>query len=372
MPHACSATTTSLCSSMAAQADRPRATGAPFRPEASAADAELALASAATLITEAALEEVSPYIDLGQQLADTVPDERRLRFDFHLATIRLALARRRADLDVVQEAMVSMEAALAAPPRRSAISATPYGPSRCRNLGSRSCGRSRLGRGAPRPRAGARAWRAAQDGRPYRSSSLGRLGHRLPVAAVLASAPPGVPLRLSEEAVRDRRGARLDGTHPVLAPARGRGGRRRSRWLARVDDVGAVARRGARRDHRRPGRSSPRSRAARPLTPRASSALARAGPGLVEALDDAPREAPAPRVARPFSQPRTPSPWLPGRGSSRSQAARRRPRLRARAALAAARRRRARPRSGMRLARRRPLRSPTADAAPGGSRRSRP
>jgi LuxR family transcriptional regulator, maltose regulon positive regulatory protein len=87
-----------------------------FPPEASAADAELALASAATLITEAALEEVPAYIDLGQELAATVPDERRPRFDLHLATIRLALARRRADLDVVQEAMASMEAALAAPP----------------------------------------------------------------------------------------------------------------------------------------------------------------------------------------------------------------------------------------------------------------
>ncbi len=87
-----------------------------FPPDASAEDAELALASAATLITEAALEEVPAYIDFGQQLANTVPDERRPRFDLHLATIRLALARRRADLDVVQEAMASMEAALAAPP----------------------------------------------------------------------------------------------------------------------------------------------------------------------------------------------------------------------------------------------------------------
>jgi LuxR family transcriptional regulator, maltose regulon positive regulatory protein len=87
-----------------------------FPTEASAADAELALASAATLITEAALEEVPGYLDRGQQLADTVPDERRPRFDLHLATIRLAFARRRADLDVVQEAMASMEAALAAQP----------------------------------------------------------------------------------------------------------------------------------------------------------------------------------------------------------------------------------------------------------------
>ena len=85
-----------------------------FPPDASAADAELALASAATLITEAALEEVPAYIELGQQLADTIPDERRPRFDLHLATIRLALARRRADFDLVQEAMASMEAALAA------------------------------------------------------------------------------------------------------------------------------------------------------------------------------------------------------------------------------------------------------------------
>ena len=87
-----------------------------FPPEASAADAELALASAATLITEAALEEVPAYIDLGRQLADSVPDERRPRFDIHLATFTLALARRRGDLDVVRKAMASMEAALAAQP----------------------------------------------------------------------------------------------------------------------------------------------------------------------------------------------------------------------------------------------------------------
>ena len=87
-----------------------------FPPEASAANAELALASAATLITEAALEEVPAYIDLGRQLADSVPDERRPRFDIHLATFTLALARRRGDLDVVRKAMASMEAALAAQP----------------------------------------------------------------------------------------------------------------------------------------------------------------------------------------------------------------------------------------------------------------
>ena len=103
-------TATSLCSSMAGSRGS-RSLGA-FPPEASAADAE-ALASAATLITEAALEEVPAYIDLGRQLADSVPGT---RFDIHLATFTLALARRRGDLDVVRKAMASMEAALAAQP----------------------------------------------------------------------------------------------------------------------------------------------------------------------------------------------------------------------------------------------------------------
>lgn len=87
-----------------------------FPPDASAEDAELALAFAATLIVEARLEEVSPYVDHARRLADGVPQARRDHFDLHLAAVTLALERRRGDLTVVQETMRSMQAALAAQP----------------------------------------------------------------------------------------------------------------------------------------------------------------------------------------------------------------------------------------------------------------
>jgi LuxR family maltose regulon positive regulatory protein len=87
-----------------------------FPPEASAGDAELALAFAETLVVEAAIEEVPAYIELAQRLADTVPEGRRARFDLQLAVVRLALARRLGDLSTSLEMRRSMEAVLAAQP----------------------------------------------------------------------------------------------------------------------------------------------------------------------------------------------------------------------------------------------------------------
>jgi LuxR family maltose regulon positive regulatory protein len=87
-----------------------------FPPDASAGNAELALAVAVTLIVEAAIDEVPAYIDLAQRLADTVPEARRARFDLQLAAVRLALARRLGDLNASLEMRGSMEAILAAHP----------------------------------------------------------------------------------------------------------------------------------------------------------------------------------------------------------------------------------------------------------------
>jgi LuxR family maltose regulon positive regulatory protein len=90
-----------------------------FPTDASAGDAELALALAATLILEASLEEVPAYVDVARQLIGTVPEDRRPRFDLHLATVRLALARRRGDLRVVLEATAEIEVALTSQPVRA-------------------------------------------------------------------------------------------------------------------------------------------------------------------------------------------------------------------------------------------------------------
>ena len=87
-----------------------------FPPDASAGDAELALAFAVTLLVEAAIEEIPAYVDLAQRLADTVPEERRTSFDLQLAMVRLALARRVGDLTASLEMRRSMETLLAAQP----------------------------------------------------------------------------------------------------------------------------------------------------------------------------------------------------------------------------------------------------------------
>ncbi|MGE5747861.1 MAG: LuxR C-terminal-related transcriptional regulator [Solirubrobacterales bacterium] len=87
-----------------------------FPPDASAGNAELALAFAVTLVVEAAIQEIPAYINLAQRLADTVPEGRRRRFELQLAAVRLALARRLGDLTVSLEMKRSMEALLAAQP----------------------------------------------------------------------------------------------------------------------------------------------------------------------------------------------------------------------------------------------------------------
>jgi LuxR family transcriptional regulator, maltose regulon positive regulatory protein len=81
---------------------------------ASARNAELAVAYAATLIAEAAIEEIPSYLELAERLADTVPEERRMRFDLALAAVSLAFARRRGNFPAVLEISRSMEAALTA------------------------------------------------------------------------------------------------------------------------------------------------------------------------------------------------------------------------------------------------------------------
>jgi LuxR family transcriptional regulator, maltose regulon positive regulatory protein len=201
-----------------------------FPPDASAADAELALASAATLITEAALEEVPAYIDLSEELTDSVKQERRPRFDLDMATIRLALARRRGDLDVVQEAMASMEAALAAQPAtepdlRDAVRAVAL-----QELGIAELWSSRF-EPARRDLEHAVALER-RVGRPFlQVSSLGHLG----IACPWTGSSLAMGLERSEEAVRiaEEHGWMED---PVVGTGLATGAMAHL-WLGRFDEV---------------------------------------------------------------------------------------------------------------------------------------
>ena len=59
-------------------------------------------------------DETEAYIEVAERLAETVPEERRRRFDLRVASTKLWLARRRVDLATALEAKREVEAALAA------------------------------------------------------------------------------------------------------------------------------------------------------------------------------------------------------------------------------------------------------------------
>jgi LuxR family maltose regulon positive regulatory protein len=87
---------------------------ATFPPEAAAEDAELAIVLAGARLFEGRADETDAYIEVADRVAETVPEERRRRFDLRVASTKLWLARRRVDLPAALEAMRGVEAALAA------------------------------------------------------------------------------------------------------------------------------------------------------------------------------------------------------------------------------------------------------------------
>jgi LuxR family maltose regulon positive regulatory protein len=87
-----------------------------FRPGVPARDAQLALVAAGARIPDAALEDAGTYLAIAEEGAEDVPSEARPRFDVEVAAVKLALARRRADLPAVLEAADALETALRARP----------------------------------------------------------------------------------------------------------------------------------------------------------------------------------------------------------------------------------------------------------------
>ena len=71
---------------------------ATFPAEAAAEDAELAIVLAAARMFAGRPDETEAYIEVAERLADTVPQDRRRRFDLRIASTKLWLARRSVDL----------------------------------------------------------------------------------------------------------------------------------------------------------------------------------------------------------------------------------------------------------------------------------
>ena len=89
-----------------------RALLAGFPADAPSADAELARVFAGVEIERGSLDEAAAHFHVAQQLAATVPDERRRRFDVALGLGMLGVAARRGDFTAALEKSRSLEAAL--------------------------------------------------------------------------------------------------------------------------------------------------------------------------------------------------------------------------------------------------------------------
>jgi LuxR family maltose regulon positive regulatory protein len=87
-----------------------------FPRHAPASDPELALASAMASAFDGLDDESAAHLAVAEQLAGTLPDDRRRRFELGLAGTRLWLARLRGDVGEASDAFEAVEAALCALP----------------------------------------------------------------------------------------------------------------------------------------------------------------------------------------------------------------------------------------------------------------
>ncbi|HSO98066.1 MAG TPA: LuxR C-terminal-related transcriptional regulator [Solirubrobacteraceae bacterium] len=199
-----------------------------FPADVAAADAELALVFGTARLMDQQRDEGASYLDLAERLVDTVPVERRRRFDVLLAVLRLLLARWRGDLQTVQAAIHGLETALAALPERELGDALRSAA--LQNLGVAELWSSRLP-DARRDLEKAIAL-ARRVGRPWLEvPCLGHLG----IAAPWTGSTLSEGLGLSEAAVRivDAHGW---GEDPIIVTALATGVLALL-WLGRLDEA---------------------------------------------------------------------------------------------------------------------------------------
>ena len=201
-----------------------------FPDDVAADDAELSLVFANVRLADGDGELAGADLDRAQRLIDTVPPERRRRFDVELSQLRLLLARWRGDFGTVLEALESLDAAL---PAAWAGDGELSDAQRCVALGT--LGIAELW--SSRPDDARRHFEQAlalarRAGRPW--EAIGCLG-RLAIAGMWTGLSPSAGLELSEEAVRiaDAHGW---GEDPTLVTALAAGALALL-WLGRFDEV---------------------------------------------------------------------------------------------------------------------------------------
>jgi LuxR family transcriptional regulator, maltose regulon positive regulatory protein len=182
------------------------------------ADPELALTVAEVRLWEGAFDQVDLYLAAASQQAAGVLGERKALFEMHLASVRLALARHRADLDGALDAMLSLESALEAQTPRQLASTNDVRALALLNLGATEVWALRLEDARRHLEEGLTLARRIER----RYLEIGFLAH-LGIAAPLSGLSPSTALDYSERAVAVAEEHGL-GTDPIVALAAAVGG----------------------------------------------------------------------------------------------------------------------------------------------------
>ncbi len=199
-------------------------------PSNAARDAELAVVFATVRVWDGSLEDGAAYIALARRLGDTIPDERRRRFDLQLASFTLCLASRCGDIGAVLDAMGSVEAALRAQPASERAHSEELMAVGLLNLGIAELLAPRLGDARRDLERGLEL--ARRIGRPYLEVSF--LGH-LAIAGPWTGLSVSAGLQLSHEAVSLAEAHGWD-QDPIAAPALATGAAALA-WLGRKDEA---------------------------------------------------------------------------------------------------------------------------------------
>ena len=193
-------------------------------------DPELAVTFAGVALREGSFEEADEHIVVAERHAAQVRDDRQRRFAVHLASVRLALARQRGDLDGALTAMRSLEAALAAQ-----LAGTTSRTDEIRALALMTLGTAELWSleldDARRHLEEGLAL-ARRIGRPY--LEIGCLAH-LGIAAPLSGGSAGAALDFTQKAVALAEEHGL-ATNPIVALAFTIGAGSLA-WLGRFDEA---------------------------------------------------------------------------------------------------------------------------------------
>ena len=201
---------------------------AAFPARAAADDPEVAVTSASVRLRDGFFDEADAYIASAERHAEKVPEDRTRLFELHLASVQLAAAAGRSDVDGARHAMHSLEAAL--PAQMPSSHCEEIRALALMTLGTTELWSLQLGDARRHLEAGLALARRIE--RPY--LEIGCLAH-LAIAAPLSGLSASAALDISQQAVALAEAHGL-ATNPVVALAFAIGAGSLA-WLGRFDEA---------------------------------------------------------------------------------------------------------------------------------------